>query len=634
MSGRWLDLPIARKSVLVAAGPLLVLFVALLLIYQLERQTAAAEREVQDTLAILSDLHEAHSLLAETAAGVRGFLLVEQEAFLDPYLDAEPRLLGVAERLVERAAHGARAERYRAMLPLFARKLDGWKQLLDEAEAQDSALRTRRLVEGKQVLDQLRLALRQLAEEEKADLQERSERASGLRQRNLLVTMVAALTGGLGALGAIAVFAAGLATRLRALARDADRVGSGQSPLGRAPSADEIGQVGRRLGEASALLQARAEQLHAARSAAEAADRAKTEFLSRMSHELRTPLNAILGYAQVLGDTAEAERPQRFAGHIETAGRHLLGLISEMLDVARIEADGLARAPERVPLGAAIDEALALVRPQAERAGLRIDWAGVAPALAVRGDRQRLRQVLLNLLSNAIKFNRVSGRIGIAARQEDGRVRISVRDDGVGLSVEQRARLFQPFERIRETAEGIEGTGLGLALSKRLVEAMEGRIGVESEPGRGSCFWFELAAGTVAPVAADAARSAAATAGPQRRVLYVEDNASNRALVATVLERRPHWQLRFAGSWAEADEALAQEPVDLLLLDLRLPDGDGGDWLRRRCADGATLPPVVVVSADATAPSIERLRAAGASAYLTKPLDLRALLTELDRWLQ
>lgn len=377
--------------------------------------------------------------------------------------------------------------------------------------------------------------------------------------------------------------------------------------------------------------------LSAARDEAEAANRAKSDFLSRMSHELRTPMNAILGFGQLLElDPQAGDSTHARAREILTAGRHLLALINEVLDLSRIEGGQLEISLEDVALAPLLHEALKLVGAQAAARGVVLD-ASQAPADAVlRADRTRLRQVLLNLLSNAIKYNRAGGGVRLRVLPVAAGWRIEVEDDGAGLDAAQCARLFRPFERLDAARAGIEGTGIGLALSRHLAELMGGRIGVRSQPGQGSCFWVELPRGSAvgaasAPVAAATPSGAPLPVAADRIVLQIEDNPSNRTLVEEIVALRPRWRLYSAALPAEG-LALAQSlRPDLVLLDLHLPDIDGWEVLRRLRADPATRAlPVVAVSASAMHADLERGRAAGFADYLTKPLDLQRLLALLD----
>ncbi len=393
-----------------------------------------------------------------------------------------------------------------------------------------------------------------------------------------------------------------------------------------------------------------AEALHAAKEEAEKANAAKSEFLSRMSHELRTPLNAILGFGQLLEISDLPEREVEGVNHILKAGRHLLGLIDEVLAISRIEAGAMNLSMEPVGLAEITAECIHLVsRAAADR---RItcedrcaEGVGADGGAHVMADRQRLRQVLLNLLSNAVKYNREGGRVTLDchAREPgaDGqrRLRVEVTDTGTGLTAEQIGRLFTPFERLGAERSATEGTGLGLALSKGLVEAMGGCIGVDSVPGAGSTFWLELGRAPHALPAvhggAGAGRGSLAADDSLGTVLYVEDNMSNLRLIEMVLEQTPGIALFSAQQGLLGLEIARARRPDLILLDLHLPDIPGWEVLAMLQADPATSDiPVVVISADATPGRIERLRTAGARDYLTKPIDVPKLMILLRHYLQ
>jgi signal transduction histidine kinase/ActR/RegA family two-component response regulator len=368
------------------------------------------------------------------------------------------------------------------------------------------------------------------------------------------------------------------------------------------------------------------------------ASRAKSEFLSRMSHELRTPLNAILGFAQLF--EMEHSEQDESVGHILTAGRHLLDLVNEVLDIARIETGRLVISSEPVSVKEVIQEGLDLVAPLAAAREIRleIEAAGL-PDRCILVDRQRLKQVLLNLLSNAVKYNSPGGAVTLSYADVEGdRLRINVSDTGPGIPPDRLGQLFTPFERLGAEQTGIEGTGLGLALSKRLVEAMQGTMGVDSTVGRGSTFWAEFPSAEAPSERAEpespetSARPAAAARGALT-VLYIEDNLSSIELIQRLLGRGRETKLLSAMQGRLGLDLAREHRPDLILLDLNLPDIGGGEVMRLLRADPKTRPiPVVVISADATSEQIRRLRDAGARAYLTKPLDVKeffSLLTEI-----
>ncbi|GCL61708.1 PAS-domain containing protein [Pseudaquabacterium pictum] len=383
--------------------------------------------------------------------------------------------------------------------------------------------------------------------------------------------------------------------------------------------------------------------LIAARDEAEAANRAKSEFLSRMSHELRTPLNAILGFAQLL--LADRDEPpgagqrQRLDALVR-GGQHLLALINDVLDVARIEGGNLQLTLQPVSLACLVPDALALVQPMAQDRGVVLAAPeGLQPGgPAVVADATRLRQVLLNLLSNAIKFNREGGevRLRVIALAESGCVRLEVADQGAGIAPEQVPRLFQAFERL-DMDGAVEGTGIGLALSRSLVALMHGTIGVDSTPGQGSVFWLQLPACSLLAGAPDSplpALPAPAHASRARSVLYIEDNDVNQLLMEGMLAHRPGISLRLA-DLPETGLAMAvAEPPDLVLLDIQLPGIDGFEVLRRlRRHPGLVQVPVVAVSANAMPDDLAQARDAGFADYLTKPVDMARLLALVDRLL-
>jgi len=374
-------------------------------------------------------------------------------------------------------------------------------------------------------------------------------------------------------------------------------------------------------------------ELQVARVSAEEANRSKNEFLSRMSHELRTPLNAVLGFAQLMDMEATTDAEREASAHIIKAGHHLLALIDEVLDISRIETGHMLLSVEPVNVADVITEVLALTRSLAVERGIRVPASTAADCgCFVRADRQRLKQVLLNLVVNAIKYNRDGGAVVVTCDHVgDGKVQVTVTDTGAGIAAADLERLFTPFERLGAEQSAVEGTGLGLALSKRLVDAMGGTITVHSEPGQGTSFSIELEVTASPAVDAPPADREPPPFADHKTVLYIEDNVSNVELVERILQRRPQVDLLVAMQGELGLDLARQHEPDLVLVDLNLPDIDGETVLRRLRAEPRMHDvPVVILSADATAGQIARLRAAGATDYMTKPLDVAHFLQVVD----
>ncbi len=391
----------------------------------------------------------------------------------------------------------------------------------------------------------------------------------------------------------------------------------------------------RRRAYALRLVDERTRSLREAQATAERANNAKSEFLSRMSHELRTPLNAVLGFAQLLDMDALTPDQSENVSQITKGGSHLLDLINEILDISQIESGRMSLSPEPVLVSEVIDAAVRLVRPLAEERSVHlIALPAQEQERFVIADRQRLKQILLNLLSNGIKYNRPGGSVSISlVEPAAGSLRIQVGDTGLGVAPDKLHLLFAPFERLGAEHTSIQGTGVGLALSRGLAEAMGGTLGVESTPNRGSTFWVELPL-VENPVDAHEVAAVGAVA-PERDdtllVLHIEDNPANVALVERVLAQRPEVTLIPALQGRMGlDLARRHRPI-LILLDLNLADLPGTEVLSALRADPVTAAiPVVVVSADAMPRQIQRVLSGGAVAYLSKPIDIRQLLMLVD----
>jgi signal transduction histidine kinase/ActR/RegA family two-component response regulator len=381
-------------------------------------------------------------------------------------------------------------------------------------------------------------------------------------------------------------------------------------------------------------------ELSEAMAVADQANLAKSEFLSSMSHELRTPLNAILGFAQLIetGTPAPTLPQQRSVGQILKAGWYLLDLINEILDLSLIESGKLSLSMEPILLADVLRESRAMIEPQATKRGIHVTFPAVAAPFLVSADRTRIKQVLLNLLSNAIKYNREAGTVSVDCKMSpSGRVRISVTDTGEGLTAANLRQLFQPFNRLGQEAHAGEGTGIGLVVSKRLVELMGGVIGVESTVGVGSVFWIEFNLTTAHQRRAIEASPAliipiAHPAGmPLRTLLYVEDNPDNLMLVEDLVARRPDIRLLSAADGINGVAIARAQLPDVILMDINLPGISGVEALRILSNDPATAGiPVIALSANAGPRDIARGLEVGFFRYLTKPIKVTEFLSTLD----
>lgn len=390
------------------------------------------------------------------------------------------------------------------------------------------------------------------------------------------------------------------------------------------------------------VLQEKNVELESARSVAEKANLAKSDFLSSMSHELRSPLNAILGFAQLMDSDSSPPTPaqKESIAQILQAGWHLLKLINEILDLAVIESGKVSLSPESVSLAEVMSECQTMMEPQAQQRGISMAFPQFdddAP-LFVKADRTRLKQIIINLLSNAIKYNKEQGTVIVGCTVSvPERVRISVADTGAGLPPEKLAQLFQPFNRLGQEAGAVAGTGIGLVVTKRLAELMGGVLGVESTVGEGSVFWCELISAEAPHIEVQSRETKAPrpsqlpACAPRRTLLYVEDNPANLKLVEQIIARQPDMSLLAAVKGNTGIEIARAAQPDVILMDINLPDINGFEALKILRSDPATAHiPVIAISANAMPLDIEKGLKAGFFSYVTKPIKVKELMDTLN----
>jgi signal transduction histidine kinase/ActR/RegA family two-component response regulator len=583
-------------------------------------------------------------LVIDLETGQRGFIITSEERFLQPWHEAQRklprslRMLAAAAELSPQQARGVHelGRRVRSYLRDYS--------IPTIRVARRDPSRARKIVrgsEGKRRVDDLRARFDELVEAEQRQVAAKDGEA-GDAARMAITLAVVGIGGTLILLVAFELYMRRMLTRpLARTAQAVNRLANGElnatacetGPTELASLARSFNRMARSLQESQQKLEHRNAELGEARLVAERASLAKSEFLSRVSHELRTPLNGVLGFGQLLEMGEPAPPNDRYVEQVLKAGRHLLTLIDELLDISQIEAGQMSLSLEAVDAAGVVSDVLGLIQPMADGRDIAMTAVDPHEPRWVRADQQRLRQVLLNLVSNAIKYNREGGTVQVALEPaEPDRMRLLVSDTGVGIAPEDIERLFVAFDRLGAERTAVDGTGLGLTLSKRLVEVMGGTLGVHSEPGVGTTLAIELARAE-SPLdqhGVAVEKMSATTPGlslPEATVLCIEDNLANLELVRQILAGQPGIELMAAETGGIAIQLATGHVPDLVLLDLHLPDMSGEEILVLLRRDERTRDiPVIVVSADATRDQVDRLLAAGAAAYLTKPLDVRRFL--------
>jgi len=628
----WQDLSLTTKGIVLNALPLTVLLASLALIFESEQQAALLERRVQNALQIQQDIQTLQTLLLEASTGVRDFLLTGNRQFLAGYESAKQSMPQLLSSLEHNLDDRSQQHLLQVIHPLVDKNLNDLAVLASHSEEEaDEALIGKFASQG-DALNRLRAHLNQMSLRESTIVNQDKKEVIYERKRNLRITLMAVIAGVVGSLIGVWLFTQTIVARVKTIRDSAIHLVKGEPLALPSISRDELGELTSELEHASQLLTQSAQEAHLARVDAEEASAAKSNFLSRTSHELRTPLNAILGFAQILENDLPEGRQKDSATLIHNAGQHLLKLINEVLDISRIESGDISMSMEVIALNHLLEEAYHYLKPLEKVRDITIE-RHFAPDLKVRADRQRLLQVILNLLANALKYGPENTSVTFSAYRHHGQIRVDVRDQGQGIPAELRSRLFTPFDRLGAERTVTEGTGLGLVLSKQLMDAMGGQIGVAEEQ---SLFWISLPeTEQAAEYPAQHADTGAEIKAPsttttrrsvKRHILYVEDNHSNQALIEAIMSKHRHLKLHLAASLQESMVWLRDMQPDLLLLDLNLPDGSGESLIQHIQSSRQDLQaiPIVILSADALPDTIQRLNALGITHYFTKPLNVAA----------
>ncbi len=620
----WQNLPLASKGIFVIMLPLTVLLASLASLYNLEKQLSSLENQLKLALQNQRDIETVHTNLLLASTGVRDFLLTGDKLFLDTFHSAKNQLPKLLIKLDQQLESDDQKSRINSISHLVEDNL----KRLEILSKNESDVASEELIQQFKLqvnnMELLRSEIELLKKEEALLVSEDQNKIKLQRQRNIRITLLAAISGIVGSIVAVWIFSGTIVKRVRLLRDSAAHLAKAEGLELPSKSKDELGQLSDELDHASKLLAKTIYETTQARKDAEQANKEKSLFLSRTSHELRTPLNAILGFAQLLLAELENGKHKDNVNMIKSAGDHLLKLIDEVLDIARIESGVLKLKIEPTPINDLLAEAIQYIAPLGKIRDIQIQQDIQADLVAL-AERQKLLQVILNLLSNALKYGPYNSTVLVTAYKKGSNIIIEVFDEGAGIPESLKERLFTAFDRLGAEQTKTEGTGLGLALSKQIMLAMHGSIHVAKNK---SLFWIELNATDYVPKAAQSAQPIINTKETtettyKKQIVYVEDNVSNRALVEAVIKRLPNIQLHCTSSVKETKNLLNEIDVDLVIIDLNLPD-ESGEALVHYMKSHIHLNsiPIIILSADAMPDTIQRLEKTGIDDYMTKPLDI------------
>lgn len=620
---KWQDFPLAIKGVLVISLPLSILLFSFVNLYFEEQKSVSLENRLREILTNQQNIKEMHAQLLEASTAVRDYLLTGDKDFLKVYKVADekiPLILAVLKQHIQDAEVKRRCD---DLTPLILENLASLKDISQSSVDKSSESLVDKFKTQTDTLNKLRIEIEKIDNRESLLIKNNLELVNQQRQRYINLSLSLAFISILGSLFAAWFFSQTIVNRIRILRDNAIKLAHGEPVSLAKNSMDEIGQLSEELDHASQLLSKSVKDANSAKVEALEASSEKSKFLSRTSHELRTPLNAILGFSYLLEQDLPQSKNRDSVSLIKGAAEHLLKLINEVLDIAKIESGDTSISLKSIDIYQLLNEAVEYIRPlgKIRDIDIKTDYKQGLFALA---DHQKLLQVVLNLLSNAFKYGPPNSTVTLSAYEKNKILFIEVLDLGKGISDELRNRVFTPFDRLGAENTKIEGTGLGLALSKQIINAMNGTIHIAKNK---SLFWLELPASqaekSIVNTNAIQQNKTIEATNKKHTIIYVEDNASNRALVEAIVGRQKGLRLYTANTIKQARELLTNIQPEILLIDLSLPDGSGEDLLvELRQKEAYSQLPIFILSADAMTETISRLMTKGASDYFTKPLNI------------
>jgi signal transduction histidine kinase/ActR/RegA family two-component response regulator len=632
----WHDAPLSTKALFVVILPLCIMLSSLAYLYSQEQKSGELEQKLFVALKNQRNIQSISIQLNEASVAVRNFLLTKDSGFIKKFSQYEAEIEKTTLALSKDLETSSQKQNLILVKKNIDQNIDALKNMTDEKfshRSEDLAdLFYQQILLYQKIRDQLnQMAIQQSELVEKDYLKINQE-----RQYNLNLTLLAVLACVLGVILGALIFSVTIVKRIRFLRDSASHLAKGEIIDIGTQTHDELGNLSHELSIASRLLASSVYESHQAREEAEAANAAKSMFLSRTSHELRTPLNTIIGFSSVLENDLKNENSLQNLNMIQKASKHLLKLIDELLDIARIEKGEMDINLVPVEIEQLVKEAVHYIKPLGSINDISIETE-VEPNIFALADAQKLLQVLLNLLSNAIKYGPAASLVKVKAYRTQKTIHIEVLDQGKGIAEHLRSRLFTPFDRIGAENSKIEGSGLGLALSKQMMIAMHGDITASK---RLSLFKLQIPAAEPLQVAKsneEIPPQDDSITNPSKKVklLCVEDNKSNLALIEAIIKRHHSVQLLASSNIKQTKALLKERTPDIILLDLNLPDGHGTEILEYvRQQKILSLTKVWILTADATEETKAKMMKLGADEFFTKPLDVSLFNFKLKQHMQ